>query len=522
MRNIKRATCITMVFVMLLVSVLAGCGKSVPNADIGKTATAASTAAATTVTDPNSNDISQEVTLKTWLLGDKPADFDFVYGEMNKVLKEKVNATMDINYIPWSDYSTKYSLLFSSGESFDIVYTATWTPPNFKVLASKNAFMELTPDMLKKYAPKSYAEMPEIAWKQVMVNGKIFTIPSSNDEFGKYVAVIRGDLREKYKLPEVNSTESLKNYLLTIAKNEKGIIPFDCGEQGGKLATIFYTLPNNIYSLPYGVGTYITDPDLKLFNVYEDPKYLEFLNLMKFFKDNGVIPSDAASKKYMESESFIAGKSATMIWNIINSGVAVRQVLAEHPEWKPEMVDTSPDAATIVQQYSNNGNAIKADSKNWQRALMVIELLRTDKSLWDLSNYGIIGKHWEPVGDNKFKSLPDSKNFLPNSNCQWGWNTPFIRFPADMPDVYFKMLDNWASKKANFLLNGFQMDLTNIKSEDAVMQNLGKQYGPLTLGAFPEPEKTLAEYIAKEKAGGLDKILEELKKQAAEYIASMK
>ena len=48
----------------------------------------------------------KEVTLKMYLIGDKPADFDEVYDKVNSIMKEEINATLQVNFIPWSDLAT--------------------------------------------------------------------------------------------------------------------------------------------------------------------------------------------------------------------------------------------------------------------------------------------------------------------------------------------------------------------------------------------------------------------------------
>ena len=43
----------------------------------------------------------EEVKLKMYLIGDKPKDFDEVYGKVNEIMKEKINATLDVSFLPW-------------------------------------------------------------------------------------------------------------------------------------------------------------------------------------------------------------------------------------------------------------------------------------------------------------------------------------------------------------------------------------------------------------------------------------
>ena len=114
----------------------------------------------------------KEVKLKMYLIGDKPADFDEVYSKVNEKMKEKINATLEVNFIPWSDMTTKYQLLFQSGEDFDLIFTASgWG--YYSQVATKNGFLELTDELLEEYAPQIYANEPSDAWDQAKVNGKI-------------------------------------------------------------------------------------------------------------------------------------------------------------------------------------------------------------------------------------------------------------------------------------------------------------------------------------------------------------
>ena len=122
----------------------------------------------------------KEVKLKMYLIGDKPKDFDAVYEKVNEKMKEKINATLEVNFIPWSDMTTKYQLLFQSGEDFDLIFTASgWG--YYSQVATKNGFLELTDELLQEYAPEIYANEPADAWDQVKVDGKIYMVPNDTN-----------------------------------------------------------------------------------------------------------------------------------------------------------------------------------------------------------------------------------------------------------------------------------------------------------------------------------------------------
>ncbi|UKI35758.1 MAG: hypothetical protein L6V93_17095 [Clostridiales bacterium] len=88
------------------------------------------------------------------LVGEKPAIYDEIYGKLNEMLRKDIGAEVEVEYYNYSDLQQKYSLLFSTGEDFDIVFAADWVKIQ-SAGGEKNSFMEITDDMLKKNAPKN-------------------------------------------------------------------------------------------------------------------------------------------------------------------------------------------------------------------------------------------------------------------------------------------------------------------------------------------------------------------------------
>lgn len=89
-----------LLMVVMMISLLAGCGsrkeESIDNQTKG-------TSSSQSISKESEIDISEEVTLKMILLGSKPEDFDIVYEKVNEILKEKVNATLEVEFYDWGD-----------------------------------------------------------------------------------------------------------------------------------------------------------------------------------------------------------------------------------------------------------------------------------------------------------------------------------------------------------------------------------------------------------------------------------
>jgi putative aldouronate transport system substrate-binding protein len=464
----------------------------------------------------------QEVKLKMYLIGDKPKDFDTVYGKVNEIMKKKINATLDVSFLPWSDMTTKYQLLFQSGENFDLIFTAAgWG--YYSQVATKNGFYELTDDMLQKYAPNTYKNEPKEAWKQAKVNGKVYMVPSDREEYGTNVYGVRGDLMKKYGIDKIKSYDDLEKYM-DAASKDTGVKVIANG--GGQNLQWPYMLEKYGFTTINGapspsIGFKATDTSGNVFAFVDSPEYKEYATKMKEFAKKGYWASDAISSKATRDDDFKAGKTATMVWNTGSVANAVQQMNKSDPTWDAQVVDLSAGTKRTVQPYVNNGVAINAISKNPERALMAIDLLKYDKDINALTWYGVEGTHWQADGDKKYKTLDASANFPATNVCPWGWyNTEYARTSSDEPAIVQEILNNW--KKNDTVTNplsSFSFDDSKLKNEMAAVGNVITQYGvPIDLGMEDDVDAAIKQYRTKLTEAGFDKILEECQKQAKAYV----
>jgi putative aldouronate transport system substrate-binding protein len=474
-------------------------------------------------------DTSTEVKLKMYILGDKPAGADAVYAKMNEIMKKKINATIDVNFISWGDQATKYPLLFSSGEDFDLAFTATsWC--YYNQMATRNGFLELTDSMLQKYAPQSWKNEPKIAWEQAKVNNKVYMIPNDQNEYSYQVVGIRGDLRAKYNIPEIKTVEDLQKYYDAVAKNEKDIVPI----VNGGLQNLQFPLEFQANKTVGVMGTYATDPIIgydmsdtsgKVFSIIDTPAYKTYAETMKSYADKGYWSKSSISSKETRDDGFKAGKAASMIWNVGTVANDAKIMNAAHPDWKVEVVDILPGTKKFINVYTNNGMAVNANSKNPERALMALDLLRYDRDIYDLSFYGIEGVQWQAVGTTQYKTLPKTADFPAGTVCPWGWHTTQLnRTDVDQPAVVNTLTTLWAKQDTiHNPLETFTFDDSSVKNEMAALNAVVTQYGlPLQLGLIADADKGIETYKQKLKDAGMDKVLAAVQTQATAYVKTHK
>jgi putative aldouronate transport system substrate-binding protein len=52
---------------------------------------------------------------------------DNVMAEINKYLKEKINASLKFNFIDWGAYDDKMKVMSAAGDKYDLTFTTSWT-----------------------------------------------------------------------------------------------------------------------------------------------------------------------------------------------------------------------------------------------------------------------------------------------------------------------------------------------------------------------------------------------------------
>lgn len=519
-KGMKKALALLLGTAMTM-GMLAGCGSSDNGSSASNTPaadTAGGSAEALTV------DTSEHVDLKMYLIGDRTPDFDEVYGKINEILEEKLNCSLSVDFLSWGEHDTKYSLLFSAQEDFDLIFTASsWC--HYEQTVALGGFYPLSEEFIQTYAPDIWEVVPEMAWNQARIDGQIYMVPNYANEFGQDVLAVRGDLMEKYGIDQITSWDELKEFYLACAAD--GMY----ASQGG---------PWYQYFQAQGLSTTGGAPkggELVLFNT-QDPSDLGFYYLldwdgftdyckqMKELADAGCWSSDVLNSSDERQTGLLTGRTAAMVWNLGSCKTYGDQANAENPDWNVTMVDPVASQPKKVNSYINNGVAININSKNKERAMMVLNEFYTNPDVYDLAMLGIEGKHWEAVGDDQYKVI-DESNFGVASNCNWGWNnatiqrTEYIEDRTALDDTYDAMVESWNNNiKADHPYDGFNFDSTKVSTQFAAVEAaLGNYYEPLTNGLVDDVDASIEALRAALESAGIRDVLAEMESQAAAYVA---
>ncbi len=475
-------------------------------------------------------DISQEVTLVMYLIGDRPVDNDEVFAKINERLKAEINATIDVKFMSWSEYEQKYPLIFASGEDWDIIYTADWCFYNAQ--ASKQGFYEITQEALETYAPMTAETMYPEAWEQAKVNDKVYMLPMNYKEITAYGYMARGDLMDKYGISSVSTLDEAESYMDAIVKNEPSLIPIDVGSDYDKLFLYdrMYKKANweseeKVIAIgPWQVMASVSevDDEVKVMGSYDYPAFKDTIERLKDWKDRGFWSKNAVVNTQNNTESFQAGKSALAMMNVNTAKSVYASVSAEHPEWDIRVFDAQDGVPPVLNSYLANGMSIFSKSKNPERALMALDYLRNDEEINSLFCYGIEGKHWEAAGEGALVSLPDSANYAYDSNCNWGVrNDAYWRvIEGGIPNLA-DMNKEWQETARSDRYQTFVFNDESVKNEIAAMGEIfDTDYKLLGLGFTDDPEADIAKLREKMEAAGAQKVYDEIQKQGLEFLAA--
>ncbi|WP_379128372.1 ABC transporter substrate-binding protein [Paenibacillus sp. sgz500958] len=523
----KKNHSLLLVICLAIIMTISACGGGSNNNNNKEAATNAPSAEATQAPANDTEgalDTSKEVNLKMIFVGPKPVDYDQVFAEINTKLKEKINATIEGEFLDWSDWAQKYPLKLAANENFDLIYSANWAGYNDQAL--KGGFLELTDDMISKYMPLTWAAMPKVSWGQAKVDGKLYMIPQNQGESVEKLILYREDLRKKYNLPAIDSPEAYANYLKTVAANEKGVVPFTPETGDWKLHNLDRVLLKqqsdwNMLDFDLPLGFKLTDEQGKIFNVYETPEFKELLHYYKDLADNNAWPKNVLNSKNDHQQDFKEGKTASITHNIGTLGSIMEAMRRENSPFEVALADITPNAKKSQAISTQNGTSIHATSKNPERAMMFIDLMQNDKELHDLIMSGIEGVHYVAVGDDKFKSTDKSANYTGFSN--WSFNSKLNRTNEAFPQEANALLADWDAKVYHYTLETFVFDNSKVKTEVANVGNVMLRYAiPLEYGAIDDVDKGLEELNKQIKAAGLEKIQAEMQSQIDAFLAANK
>lgn len=468
----------------MMLSVLTGCGGSGNSGN----------------SDAVADDMSKEVSLKWIIAADgEPDGYDEVIAEVNKYLKEKINATLEMEFIQSGDFATKANMMLASQEDgWDLMFTSSWQNP-YEDNAEKGGYYDIK-DLLKSETPDLYEFFPESYWEALTMNdGGIYAVPMNQVMYQQKGLWFKEELVNKYDLKDqIDSAKSLDDLTPvyeTIAENESDIVP------------LAFSIPDIFRESVTTVAAGFSIVDGEVTDMLDD-QALENFKITRDWYEKKILPQDTA----FDSVTYIKLGKVFSRYNRQLPGINVKHRIAY--DWDAYNVATT---GTILRREDVQGalTAVNCNSKNPARALKLLELMTTDEYLFNLMAYGIEGVNYTKDGNR----ITPTENSYYVQEFRIGNQFLAYLMPGYEEGVWEET--DKGNREAPVDENiGFIFDKSPIETEISNVSSVTEYSSILGAGTAADVEGTFQKHIEKRKVAGAQTVKEEIERQYEEWKAS--
>ena len=449
-------------------------------------------------------------------------DSERVWKIFNDKLQEKLpNVTVDFEVFSMSDYKQQFMLMQTSGEQIDI---ANMYGLDFAQEVANGTLAPMD-ELLTQYGADVKETLPEWLWDYMKIDGIQYGIPSYQ-QLSTYAAYATPtELADKYL-----DKEALKNALYSsdfLSDDVYKVIEDylqklkDNGELG--LGMMQWEARKGIGE---GViGNYVVvstngTPEVK-YQFETELIKKEYARHAEWYK-KGFIREDSLSATDDNDKQGKPG--GIVLWSEQYTPWAEENMTAKYG--RPITLIPLSDEYFVGKDNAASGTGIMQASEHKEEAMQVLNLLQSDKELYNLLVFGLEGEHYTKVSDDRIE-VPYVTG-SPSANDKYGiykWivgNTALAYAIQTEPDGYrdWWMEDvNQSEHRSQFV--GFIADTSAVADKVAQINAIKGEYqASLNSGSLDNWEKTYNEWMKKIKAAGNDEVVAELQRQVDEFLAN--
>jgi len=243
------------------------------------------------------------------------ADEQEVYSAINEMLKRDLGITVDVRATGgFGEYKETMPLAMAAGEKFDVVWTAHWCN-NFMDAASDGYYAGLD-ELLPEYAPTIWKDTKD-ALESTRVNGEIRGVWSQQIAAKTSNFFLLEGMIDKYgwDVDSIKELKDLEPILAQVKAEEPDMIPLSMR----KPIPMWMT-----QDLGYGevgilselLAIRMDDKSCKVFNLIEDPGYVQYIDIARDWYAKGFIPTDGLTYNNDQWQQMVnSGKVAVKLHN---------------------------------------------------------------------------------------------------------------------------------------------------------------------------------------------------------------
>ena len=472
---------------------------------------------------------NRPVVITLLLLGNKPTNdrADAAIAEINKITAERIGAVLRTRYIEWADWQTRYQLAIASGDpSIDLVISSTTWLYGWEIVR-RGGFYPLTPELLQENAPKTWAAVPPEHWDLVTDDGFIWFIPENQfSQFTNHGMYWRKDWAQMAGIEDIEKFEDLELYWDAVKDHFPGVFPWDVSGSG--IATSLFNgfFLGKTHTQPIigvSVGNYnifeyrIDDPYTVVSNIMESDYLIEAARLFDRWGKKGYWRDDVLNYQGETRNLLLAGLSGSDQHHT-NTFITLREQMdRDQPGSELQMYYWGKETGNVNRDLITHGAmSVNAGSRNVENALQMYDLLRNDKQIYLLFNYGIEGVDYLVNPDGTF-SRPEGYNEITDILGTNFWGGRIDEFEPVWDTWWSGRIDFVAHKNSiarDYPLARFAFESGNVSAEMAAMGDVCVTHLPaIHFGRTNDPERAVADFRAAMRRAGYDRVKAEIQSQ---------
>lgn len=430
--------------------------------------------------------------------------------EFYNVIKQEINAEVEFQFLPWSEYAGgKTDLMLSTGEDF-----ATYTDINYMVKSvAKGVYADLTPYL--DAAPDLSANVDEASFTAFQLGGKQYAIPVGNKpnsaEF--YSVLVRQDLLEEVGMTSVSSLAELEEFYDKVHAIHPELIGY-ASTDARRMLLYDYT-DKNLYWQNEFIALDESAEDDQIISWFESEDFKKYAGLMRGWYQKGIIPKYAATNTPQLQSDWNSGKAIFWAGTAARPFEGAATISQAVPEAKLANYFLGTGRPKISRGTYSTAFFVSSAAKDPERYVMFFNLLQKNQELYDLFAYGIEGTDYT-LDENGRLTKINNDALIPDWLLM---NKNFIRFDNSVPEDFIAEYKAWDDGAIISKGAGFNFDNTPVKNEETKLNGVFTEYlAPIGSG-FVDYDEVYPKALEKLKAAGLDKYIAEYQKQYSEWYA---
>lgn len=517
MRNAKKLISVLLMAVMLLSTMLTGCGSTKTESDAPSAAV------------EEKEEVKEEA--KTEEPAQEAEELEpvklviFVHqfaGTDDKVVEEAVenldavkalNIDLEFKTLNEGDnYYNELDLALASGEQIDIAICDQGS--HYPVAATDGAYADLTELLTTKYTTL-YNTLREDHWKAATVNGGIYGVPTFKEGCLKWGMYISHDFVEEYDIDLSNrnifNIDDIMQKLLDAGR--EGLM-LTYSQANWYMGSAYYADYRNLYG---NLACMSIENPGTVENWFMTDKYRQLAHQAKSWHEKGYLAEDILTVENFDVEKFDA--------EVFGLEPVTYFPGREYQEGANRGFGLDfLDLTGYVNVLDDPGwiQCITSSCENVDRALAFLEVLNTVPEVKNTFTYGVEGVHYDLSADGQvdYTNYPDHADVWNGDSSRMG-NMLIGYSPVGFPVEGYAIFDEAMAEAKAIPTIGFRADTESITNEYAAMQAIVSEYNNMLLsGTVEDVDATVDEFVAKLEAAGAQKVLDEIQAQWDAFEAS--